>query len=215
VTVPLNIAAVCPATRALGPGLRAAVWVQGCPFDCPGCIAPDWIPTRPARAVSPDELARELCAGPVTGLTLSGGEPMSQAPGLAQLIDEARGLRALSIICFTGYRLERLRRDPPGPGVAGLLSRVDVLIDGRYVAALDNGRGLRGSTNQRVHQLTDRLRHTGFDFEHGPRRTEIVVGPTQARLVGVPTAAARTAFDVATRPRQPPDLTVPSIGGAE
>jgi pyruvate-formate lyase-activating enzyme len=39
----LNIAATCQATYALGPGLRSAVWVQGCPFRCPGCISPDWV----------------------------------------------------------------------------------------------------------------------------------------------------------------------------
>lgn len=92
------------------------VWVQGCPFRCAGCVAPEWIPERPARRADPDELAAELLADPqVTGFTLSGGEPMSQAAGLARLVRRARLLRDISVVCFTGYRLERLRTRPPHP----------------------------------------------------------------------------------------------------
>ncbi|MGB4137003.1 MAG: 4Fe-4S cluster-binding domain-containing protein, partial [Microbacterium sp.] len=29
-----------PATRAEGPGLRAAIWVQGCAVHCPECFNP-------------------------------------------------------------------------------------------------------------------------------------------------------------------------------
>lgn len=46
----INVAEICLGTRALGPGLRSALWVQGCPFRCPGCVAPDWIPDRPVTA---------------------------------------------------------------------------------------------------------------------------------------------------------------------
>src|SRR5512146_912679 len=97
----LNVAAICPTTRALGPGVRAVVWVQGCAFHCPGCIAPDWIPIRPARLVKPEALAEELLADPeVTGLTFSGGEPMLQASALARLARAARNMRDVDIICF-------------------------------------------------------------------------------------------------------------------
>lgn len=150
----VNVAATRVGTRALGPGLRSVVWVQGCPFTCRGCMSPDWIPDRPARLVAPGELAAELLADArVTGLTLSGGEPMAQAAALAETVARARAERDLSVLCFTGYRLERLRRDPPDPGVARLLACVDVLVDGQYVAELNDGRGLRGSRNQRVHRL--------------------------------------------------------------
>jgi anaerobic ribonucleoside-triphosphate reductase activating protein len=112
----LNIAATCAATRVLGPGVRAVVWVQGCPFTCAGCIAPDWIPYNAAQLRSPEEVAVECLARPeVTGLTFSGGEPMLQAAGLAAVIRAARRVRDLSLICFTGYTVERLRTGPPAP----------------------------------------------------------------------------------------------------
>jgi len=195
----VRVAEICVGTRALGPGLRSAVWVQGCPFRCRGCIAPDWIPERPARNAPPDELAAELLADPdVTGLTFSGGEPMAQAAALAAVIRAARRARDVTLICFTGYRLAGLRRRPPGPGVAELLAETDVLIDGRYVARRNDNRGLRGSDNQRVHLLTGRLAGSYEDLAGGPRRTEIRLRGRSAMLVGVPDRGAAGAFEVLT-----------------
>ncbi|MFD7657961.1 4Fe-4S single cluster domain-containing protein [Actinosynnema sp. NPDC059797] len=194
----LNVADTCVGTRALGPGWRSVVWVQGCPLDCAGCVAPDWVPDRPSRLVSPAGLADELLADPaVTGLTLSGGEPMAQAAGLAELVGLARARRELDVVCFTGFTVEVLRDRPPGPGVADLLALVDVLVDGPYVARRDDGRGLRGSDNQRVHHLTDRLRGSGYDFAGRPRSVEVRVRDRGALLVGVPTAGVLRRFDEA------------------
>ncbi len=213
----LNVAATRVGTHALGPGRRSVVWVQGCPFHCAGCLAPEWIPDRAARHVDPAELAEELLADPgVTGLTLSGGEPMAQAAGLAALVRAARVQRDLSVICFTGYRLDRLRSRPPAPGVTELLGLLDVLIDGQYVAGLDDGKGLRGSSNQGVHHLTPRLAGCGYDFTGRPRTAEITVDGTTALLVGVPPPGLLAAFDSAVeeaRSRLPlpetPDATPP------
>jgi anaerobic ribonucleoside-triphosphate reductase activating protein len=194
----LCVAETCVGTRALGPGLRSAAWVQGCPFHCRGCIAPEWLPRQPAREVYPADLAAELLADPgVCGFTFSGGEPMSQAAGLAEVIRVARQHRDLTLICFTGYRLAELRARPPGPGVTDLLAHTDVLIDGRYVATRNDGRGLRGSTNQRVHFLTGRLAHFEADLVGGPRRSEIRIRARSALLVGVPGAGVSAAFDLA------------------
>jgi anaerobic ribonucleoside-triphosphate reductase activating protein len=196
--VKLHIAETCVSTRALGPGLRSVAWVQGCPFNCRGCIAPEWIPWQPAREVDPADLAAELLADPsVSGFTFSGGEPMSQAAGLALVIKNARQQRDLTLICFTGYRLAELRARPPGPGVADLLAQTDVLIDGRYVAARNDGRGMRGSANQRVHFLTGRLRHAEAELTGGPRRAEIRIRSGSALLVGVPGDGVSAAFDLA------------------
>lgn len=184
-TPQVRVAATWPATEALGPGVRAAVWVQGCPFRCRGCIAPEWIPASGGRLTDPEELAEHLLTDPrVTGLTLSGGEPMTQAAGLAATVRAARARRDLDVISFTGFTLDRLRTDPPAPGVPELLAELDVLIDGQYVRDLDDGLGLRGSANQVVNHLTGRLRHV--DLETGPRTADLVITSQGLTLIGVP-----------------------------
>lgn len=194
----LAVAALTPATRALGPGVRACVWVQGCLQQCHGCIAPDWRPLHPAHLVPPQELVSMLLASPhSTGLTFSGGEPMLQAAGLAALARLSRQQRALSVVCFTGYPLEQLSQEPPAPGVSDLLAEVDVLIDGPYRAALNDDLGLRGSSNQRIHFLTNRIPLGRYDFAAGARNIEISMVENQVVLVGVPSHRALTALDEA------------------
>jgi anaerobic ribonucleoside-triphosphate reductase activating protein len=206
--VRLNLAATCVGTRALGPGLRSAVWVQGCPFNCSGCMAPEWIPEAAARQLDPAELADHLLSRPgIDGLTLSGGEPMSQAAGLAATVRLARKARDLTVICYTGYRLRALtRRQSPSPDVAALLAQVDVLIDGPYVARLDDGRGIRGSSNQCVHHLTNRLRN--YPFETAARATELRIGGTEAFLVGVPPPGLLPTLDHVTQDLQHAGLVI-------
>jgi anaerobic ribonucleoside-triphosphate reductase activating protein len=199
----LNIAATVGATRTLGPGLRAAAWVQGCCFNCPGCISPEWIPKELARQITPQDLVAELLANPeIEGLTFSGGEPMLQAAGLAsvarlaRLQRQQRQLGPLSVVSFTGFTLDQLRRNPGGmPGVEDYLGEIDVLIDGLYRADLNDSRGLRGSSNQHIHYLTDRL--SGADFENKPRQSEVHIGDGYAFLVGVPAPEVLRSFQQA------------------
>jgi anaerobic ribonucleoside-triphosphate reductase activating protein len=181
----LNIAASCVGTHALGPGLRSVVWVQGCPFRCAGCISPQWIPNKTNRLVPVEALAAELLSDPaISGFTFSGGEPFAQAAGLAALISLARQDRDLTLICFTGYYLHDLESMSGNAGIWDLLSQVDVLIDGPYDKDLNDNRGLRGSSNQKVHYLTGRM--IDFDFETQPRNAEIHVRNGEMLFVGVP-----------------------------
>lgn len=189
----LNIAAVCSKTTMLGPGIRAAVWVQGCPFHCQGCIAPNWIPQVINQLISPAVLAEQLLENPdVTGITFSGGEPMLQAEGLAETARLMRLKRNISIICFSGFKYEILQKRPPNPGVKSLLQEIDILIDGQYVQEKNDDRGLRGSSNQKVIYLTNRLQ--GISLENFPRRSEILLTDGQAMMVGVPPSQLGSAF---------------------
>jgi anaerobic ribonucleoside-triphosphate reductase activating protein len=181
----LNIAAITGRTKVLGPGLRAAIWVQGCPLHCRGCIAPGWIPFVPAMRLTPEAILQRLNLDELEGISLSGGEPMLQAAGLAELVRGARQRKDLNIICFTGYRYEQLVKDPPRTGVAELLAQIDVLIDGPYVEALNDSVGLRGSSNQRVIHLTRRLIH--HDFESHKRTFDVTIVDGEMSFVGVPT----------------------------
>jgi len=181
----LNIASTRSATKALGPGIRAAIWVQGCPRRCKGCISPDWIPDIPALQITPEELADKLLGDPaIQGFSISGGEPMMQAAGLARLVHYARTKRKMDVICFTGFLYEKLADYPDGSGIHAFLDEIDVLIDGPYVEKLNDNLGLRGSSNQRIHHLTNRLKD--HDLEHAPRKVELIIQDGRVISIGVP-----------------------------
>ena len=192
----INVAEICPATRALGPGLRSVLWVQGCPFNCAGCIAKEWTALKVNKLLTVDQVVDQLLSDSrVAGITVSGGEPMLQARALSQVIRFARERRKLNIICFTGYQLEHLRQRPPNQWVSSFLETVDVLIDGQYVRELNDNTGLRGSSNQRIHFLTQEL--FGIDFEKQIRTNEIQILDGQALLIGIPPKEILMAFDAA------------------
>src|SRR5438045_3295305 len=157
----LQVAQIVPCTEAEGPGRRYALWFQGCPLRCPGCCNPEMLPftggtPRPVADVlaEVEQTARELN---IEGVTLLGGEPLAHAAGAAAL---ARGVRALglSVMVFSGYTLDEAR-ELPDPAVADLLAHTDILVDGPYDRERpDTRRRWIGSTNQRIHILTDRYR---------------------------------------------------------
>jgi anaerobic ribonucleoside-triphosphate reductase activating protein len=188
----LNIAALAGFTHALGPGPRAVVWVQGCPLNCPGCLAPDWIPFVPATLMTPHQILESLDLDSITGLTFSGGEPMQQAAGLAALARLARQKKDLDLICFTGYRYEHLLKNPPNSGVSALLDEIDVLIDGPFIQSRNDSVGLRGSSNQRIIHLTSRLEE--YDFESSTRNVEITVTDGELAFIGIPTPGILSAL---------------------
>jgi anaerobic ribonucleoside-triphosphate reductase activating protein len=181
--VPIRIHAFEPRSRANGPGTRFVVWFQGCTLGCPGCFNPATHDLGGGRTVTLaeliDELTRAARAGTLEGLSLSGGEPLQQAEAARALLDAARAL-GLSTLAFSGYTLDEIRDRPGGPEV---LARLDVLIDGRYVARDRLATGLRGSANQRIQLLT--ARYTRADVEASPV-AEIRIGPTgEVILTGV------------------------------
>lgn len=157
-----RIHAVEPKSRANGPGSRFVVWMQGCTLGCAGCFNPTTHDARGGREVTVEDLAAQMKASGSEGLSLSGGEPLQQAAASVALLDAARAL-GMSTLAFSGYSIDEIRALPDGPEV---LARLDVLIDGRYVASERLASGLRGSANQRVQLLTDR--YTLADVEATP-----------------------------------------------
>jgi anaerobic ribonucleoside-triphosphate reductase activating protein len=183
VTTHARIHAFEPKSRANGPGARFVVWFQGCTLGCPGCFNPTTHDPGGGRGIALDELIGELArARPaIEGLSLSGGEPLQQPEAARALLDAARSL-GLSTLAFSGYTIDEIRALPGGAG-SDVLARLDVLIDGRYVAGDRLATGLRGSANQRIQLLTDR--YALADVEATPV-AEIRIGPTgEVVLTGV------------------------------
>ncbi|MFE2941441.1 4Fe-4S single cluster domain-containing protein [Streptomyces sp. NPDC059255] len=155
----LSVARRLDHCTVLGPGTRAVIWVQGCPLRCRGCVAAETLPFEGGTASTVDELADWLCGLPgVEGVTFSGGEPFSQAAALAALLDAVRARRpGLSAMAYSGHRYEALREG--GPDRRALLRRLDLLVDGPYVAARHASLRWRGSANQRIVALTGSYAH--------------------------------------------------------
>ena len=171
-----------PAVRTLGPGVRYALWVQGCPRRCPGCVAPEAQALDGGTELETGALAWEILLSGAEGLTISGGEPFLQAKALAGLIRTVRRKRDLGVIVYTGYLYEELLADP---AARALLEQTDLLIDGPYVKELDDGKSLRGSSNQRVIPLTERYRGELSLYGRPERPTEAFVHGAEVHYVGV------------------------------
>lgn len=135
-------------TMVDGPGFRTAIYCAGCPNACPGCHNPQSWDIRHGNMMSTEELLSEIMADPFADVTFSGGDPMFQAAGFAELAAAIKTQTAKSIWCFTGYTYESLLAHPVQ---RTLLKWVDVLVDGPFVQSLrDEELLFRGSCNQRL-----------------------------------------------------------------
>jgi len=152
----LRIARVLHGTTAEGPGLRTAIWFQGCSIRCDGCINPHLFSPTGGNGVSADDILREAISTGVEGLTLIGGEPFDQPVAGAELARKAQKL-GLGVIAFSGYEYESLRGR--GESTEEFLASIDLLVDGPYqVWNPEERRALVGSTNQRFIHLSGRYR---------------------------------------------------------
>ncbi len=133
-----------------GDGLRVVLWVSGCSHRCKGCHNRiTWDPDdgllfdREAK----QEIFHELDKPYISGLTLSGGDPLF--PGnrscIASLVKEVKEKYPHKTIwLYTGYTWEEIS------GLS-LLQYVDILVDGKYIESLkDTKLHWRGSSNQRI-----------------------------------------------------------------
>lgn len=173
----MKLHAIEPRSRANGPGARFVVWFQGCTLGCPGCFNPTTHPAEGPDTPVEDVILQLRAAQGIEGLSLSGGEPLQQPEAAVALLDAAREL-GLSTLAFSGYALDEARAIAPE-----VVARLDVMIDGRYVAGERLATGLRGSANQRIRLLTPR--YTLADVEATPV-AEIRIGKTgEVILTGV------------------------------
>lgn len=133
-----------------GPGIRYAVFTQGCPHHCEGCHNPESHDFSGGREETTEALIAQMLENPLLdGLTLSGGDPLCQPEACAELARAAHAAR-LNVWCYTGWTWETLMQQA-NPAVLALLQEVDVLVDGPFVLAQ---RSLEltfcGSRNQRL-----------------------------------------------------------------
>ena len=145
---------------ANGIGVRVTLFVSGCTNHCEQCFQPqtwDFCYGNPFTTETENQILEMLAPDYIDGLTLLGGEPFEPA-NQRDLLPFVKRVKEQypnkTIWCFSGFRLddELLKESYARCEVTDeLLSYIDVLVDGRFVAALkDISLRFRGSSNQRI-----------------------------------------------------------------
>lgn len=164
-----------------GDGLRVVLWLSGCSHNCYKCQNPQT--HNPNSGIlfdekAEEELFRELSRDYISGLTLTGGDPLHEnnLDGVLNLVNKIRLLLPEKTIwLYTGYDFNRLmhwtqeqyeidvhnnfRLTDAEHLRQQIVSMCDVMIDGRYI---DSQRNIqlkyRGSDNQRVIDVQESLK---------------------------------------------------------
>ena len=144
----LSILSIVEDTTVDGPGFRTAIYAAGCPNHCPGCHNPESWDIQQGTWMETEEVVSHVLADEFANVTFSGGDPMFQPEGFAEVAEAIKARSDKTIWCYTGYRYEELVRHPQQKR---LLRSIDVLVDGRFEQALrDESLLFRGSSNQRL-----------------------------------------------------------------
>lgn len=166
-----------------GEGLRVVLWLSGCSHKCKGCQNPQtWDANSgiPFDEAAKEELFRELDKDYISGLTLSGGDPLFEGnlDGVLGLVNEVNerynspkdgnefrlSSPRKSIWLYTGYEWDHIFNSHLYYNLQAqkklsrekwkrqyIVSMCDVLIDGRYInTQRDVTLKWRGSRNQRI-----------------------------------------------------------------
>lgn len=138
-------------TRVLGPGIRFAVWFQGCKKRCVGCINPEGRKLDGGIWMEIEELMELIKSQKdIHGVTISGGEPFLQFAELREFTERIKQETSLDIMLYSGYTLSELEiifADDLKP----FLEKIDLFIDGGYIKEQDTGSLYRGSDNQNIY----------------------------------------------------------------
>ena len=147
----LRIAGTVQDSIVDGPGLRFAVFTQGCHHHCPGCHNPETHDPAGGTVVPLKTLVDAMCGNPLTtGLTLSGGDPFLQAAQCIPLAQAAKN-SGRNVWIYTGYLYETLIAPEAPEEWHMLLDCADVLVDGPFLLAQRSlSCHFRGSCNQRL-----------------------------------------------------------------
>ncbi len=152
----ISVIKIVEDTTVDGPGFRTTVYAAGCPNACPGCHNPQSWDIRAGHMMSTEDIMEVIRADEFADVTFSGGDPMFQPEGFADLAKAIKNETGKNIWCYTGYRFEALRRNGRQ---AELLRWIDVLVDGPYIESQrDRDALFRGSRNQRLIDVQASLR---------------------------------------------------------
>lgn len=135
-----------------GEGIRVVVWMQGCSHNCKGCHNPNTHSFDGGFLSDTEEVKKEISKlKSITGVTLSGGDPMFQIEASLDIAKFAHQI-GLNVWCYTGYTFEQLLAIARvNPKMLDLLKELDVVVDGKFILEEKSADvKFRGSKNQRI-----------------------------------------------------------------
>lgn len=133
-----------------GPGVRVAIFLQGCAFHCPGCFNPETHDFNGGQEFTDETLKQllKLCESDyIKGLSILGGEPL-HPQNIVGTIKIARAFKQKfpnkTIWLWSGYLFENVVDKK-------IFDYIDVMVDGQFQKDLANPMlQYRGSANQRL-----------------------------------------------------------------
>lgn len=143
-----------------GLGCRVTLWFAGCSHHCDGCHNQHtWDYNQGRRFLDDDiqeKIYKEVSSEYIKGITLSGGDPLSQPDeNLKDLLEFLKKFKqdfpAKDIWIYSGSTYEN---DIQNPIKKSILEICDVMVDGPFIKELYSPDiAFRGSKNQRIIDL--------------------------------------------------------------
>lgn len=166
-----------------GDGLRVVLWLSGCGHKCYNCQNPQtWNPKSGIEFddEAKEELFTELRKDYISGITLSGGDPLYEE-NLTDVLDLVNEIRLSfpdkTIWLYSGYEFshffllkdyEGIKYHLPYTSIQEMkandtrieiISKCDVMVDGRYIDELkDLSLKWKGSSNQNVIDIQESIK---------------------------------------------------------
>lgn len=141
-----------------GPGLRTAIWTQGCSIKCPGCFNIAAQNPKDGDEIKISEIITLIKSNKkIRGVTIAGGEPFDQLSELKLLLSEIKkACPHLDILLYSGYEFSTIKKHREMFEVAKLS---DILISGPFIKEKSpDPRSWIGSTNQKITFFNDQLK---------------------------------------------------------
>ena len=135
-----------------GPGLRYAIYTQGCSHHCEGCHNKESWAFSGGTVTTVGAILDDIASNKgVKDVTLSGGDPFEQAQPVAILARELKR-KGYGLWAYSGYTLEELQeKSDADADVKTILDSIDVLVDGKFDKSKKSLElKWKGSSNQRV-----------------------------------------------------------------
>lgn len=160
------------------------IWTTGCSRRCQGCISPELQYYDEEKELDVEAVIKMICSitYPIDGFTISGGEPFLNPKALETLVRQLSKIND-DILIYTGYTLNELKQLSMVE-VDNVLNTCAVLIDGSYIADLNDNCGMRGSSNQCVHIFRHYDRYV--DYEMQERKIQNVAYGNGMLMIGIP-----------------------------